>query len=206
MAKQDEVAGRFPVVTLSVAVLAGIVYWSPSLRELLVYDREAVLGGAVWRLFTAPFVHFSASHIFWDVLVFGAAGCLIETAGCRRFWLLCAAVAILPGPLLFLFSDLGRYGGLSGLSTGAASYLCLCRSQADGEKGKIWHAILVLILLKTAVELAVQEPLFAEADRIPFRVLPLAHIVGLLTASFLFFYDRLGERLALTNDGGTESG
>ena len=206
MAKQAEIAGRFPLVTLSVAILALMVYSSSSLRELLVYDQEAVSGGAVWRLFTAPFVHFSASHIFWDALVFVAAGCLIETSGYRRFGLLCAIVAILPGPLLFLFSDLGRYGGLSGLSTGAASYLCLCRAQATGGKGRIWHLILLLILLKTGVEMAVQDPLFAKADRIPFRVLPLAHIVGLLTACFLFFHARLGERLALTDNGRTEPG
>jgi len=206
VAKQAEIAGRIPVVTLSVATLALVVYFSSPLQELLVYDRAAVSGGAVWRLFTAPFVHFSASHIFWDALVFVAAGCLIETSGYRRFGLLCAIVAILPGSLLFLFSDLGRYGGLSGLSTGAASYLCLCRAQAAGGKGRIWHLILMLILLKTGVELAVQDPLFAKADRIPFRVLPLAHIVGLLTASFLFFHGRLGGRPTLTNDDGTEPG
>jgi len=74
---------RFPVITLSVASASLITYAVPWLTDLFIYDRQHVLGGQLWRLFTAPFVHFSASHLIWNLLVFAGAGCAIEFAGYR---------------------------------------------------------------------------------------------------------------------------
>ena len=74
------------------------------------------------------------------------------------------------------------YGGLSGAATGAAAYFCLCRFfKADIKRG-IWLAILSVMLAKIAAEAVMNEPIFAHANEIPFRILPQAHIVGYLGA------------------------
>ena len=62
------------LLTLFIAGFSIIVYCSPFLTGLFVYNRQAVLTGEIWRLITAPFVHFSHSHIVWDVLIFVIAG------------------------------------------------------------------------------------------------------------------------------------
>ena len=81
----------------------------PRFSDLLVYDRQAILSGELWRLLTAPLVHFSASHLFWDVVVFSLAGFAINAANFRSLWLVCCIASVLPG-ILFLLTlpELGR--------------------------------------------------------------------------------------------------
>lgn len=174
---------RLPTLTLSLVGMALLVYPIPSLSELLVYDRQAILAGQWWRVGTAPLVHFSFSHLGWDLLVFGAAGWAIETARYRKFWLVCAIAAVGPGLLYLLTApQLAVYGGLSGLATGAVAYLCLCAICTGGKSSPIWLVILVLMGIKILVEAVGDEAIFVRAGGIPFRVLPLVHLVGVLGA------------------------
>ena len=55
-----------------VVVTALAVYLLPGVGEALVYDRSAILTGELWRLVTGHWVHFSASHLFYDVTVLGS--------------------------------------------------------------------------------------------------------------------------------------
>lgn len=174
---------RFPIVTLSVAGVAVVGYWLPALADLLVYDRQAVLDGQSWRLLTAPFVHFSASHLFHDLVVFSAAGCALELTERRRFGLMCVLAAASSG-LLFLTTmpGLGRYGGLSGLAFGAVAGLCLSRIRSGSGDWRLWAVILVVLIAKIVLESFSGDPVFARIDATPFRVLPLAHAVGVAVA------------------------
>ncbi|MCJ7824740.1 MAG: rhombosortase [Anaerolineales bacterium] len=179
MARPKGIGQRVPLVSLFFVGVSLIAYGWPQLADLLVYDREAILGGDFWRLSTAPFVHFSASHICWDLVVFGAAGWAIEAAGYRGFWFVCAIAAIIPGLTFMLASpELARYGGLSGLATGAVAYLCLCKTQETGGSRIIWLAILALMGVKTIVEIVTNTPIFVLTDSMPFRVLPSVHAFG----------------------------
>lgn len=182
---------RFPTITLSVICASLITYASTRLSGLFIYDRQSVLDGQLWRLFTAPFVHLSMSHLVWNLAVFTAAGCAIECTGRRRFGYVCMLAIVLPG-LLFLGTkpDLGWYGGLSAVATGAAAYFCLCRVQAASRNRMVWVTILVLLIAKIFVEGAVDTPLFTRIGSTPFRVLPSAHAVGVASAVAVFFYWR----------------
>jgi rhomboid family GlyGly-CTERM serine protease len=160
-----------------------IAYGFPRLSDLLVYDRQAILSGELWRLLTAPFVHFSPSHIFWDVLVFGAAGFAIEAAGYRGFWLICTFATIIPSLVFLLTSpELEFYGGLSGLAIGAVAYFCLCNVLKRKKNRVIWVFILVGMGAKIVAETAMGFPLFVQTGSIAFRLLPSVHIIGYLGA------------------------
>jgi rhomboid family GlyGly-CTERM serine protease len=172
-------------------VLAIFAYNVPRISELLAYDRRAILDGELWRILTAPVVHFSASHLFWDAVVFGAAGVAVNASGFRGLWHVCALGTIIPGLAYLLWSpDLGRYGGLSGPATGAVAYYCLfyvCQSKK--------HKMVRLVILagtgiKIIAEIASGAPVFAHAESIPFRVLPSAHFAGLLGAVTVFLWFR----------------
>ncbi len=172
------------MIAVSCVCASLIVYLCPWLRDWLVYDRQAILDGELWRLGTACFVHFSPTHLLWDGLVLGAAGWIVRARGHRGFSVVCCLSAVVPGIYLLLAAPrLEHYGGLSGLATGAVAYLCLCEiSRAEGDR-TLWVAILVLTLAKIVVETAAPAPIFAGTGEVGFDVLPSAHAIGCL-ASF----------------------
>jgi len=188
MARQKALKGRVPAVTLFLAGVSLLAYCWPHLSDLLVYDRQAILQGEVWRLFTAPVVHFSLSHLWWDLSVFCAAGWAIEVAGFRGYRLVCSLSAFIPGTVFLLVSpNLARYGGLSGLATGAVVYLSLWESRRPGRSRILWLAILALTGVKIIVESVTGAPIFLSTDNIPLRVLPAAHAIGCAAALAAFY-------------------
>jgi len=183
MAWQKKINARGLAPALLIIALAVIVYCSPVLSALLVYDRQSVLNGELWRLLTAPLVHFSACHLFWNCLVLGAAGFAITVQKYKGFWLVCFLAALLPGIVVHCaLPGLERYGGLSGLAAGAAAYFCLSSARAQKEQRVLWVAILMCMAAKIAVESATASPLFVQSGDVPFRVLPLAHMLGFVGA------------------------
>ena len=183
MVRQKKISIQGQTLTLFIVGISIIAYSFPRFSDLLVYDRQAILSGELWRLLTAPLVHFSASHIFWDILVFGVAGFAINASGFRCFWLVCSFAAIVPS-IIFLLTlpELERYGGLSGLATGAAAYFCICSAFKTKKNRPIWLLFLIVMGTKILVETKIGVPIFAHADGIPFRALPSVHILGYLGA------------------------
>ena len=114
---------RFPdwqvpfVVALACVVAAA---WGDAARELLRYDRPAIVDAEYWRLLSGHFVHLGVPHLALNlaglVLVWLLVGRLYNT----RQWILAAAISILAMALGFWFLDeaLRWYVGLSGLLHG----------------------------------------------------------------------------------------
>jgi membrane associated rhomboid family serine protease len=81
---------------LFTAVITGIsitVFLLPSLADCLIYDRREIASGQGWRLFTGNIVHFSQSHLVFNLLVFGVVGWAIERRGYAGFRLFCVLSA-----------------------------------------------------------------------------------------------------------------
>ena len=183
MVRQKKIEIQGYAVTLLISALAIIIYCFPGLSGLFIYDRQAILSGELWRLFTAPFVHFSGSHIFWNVLVFSVAGFAVSAAKFPCFWIVCGLSISLPGHVFLLtMPDMACYGGFSGPATGAAAYFCLCSLFRTGREKGIWALILFIMIIKIFIESALGESIFAQAEEVPFRVIPGAHIAGYLVA------------------------
>ena len=120
---------------------------------------KQILSGELWRLLTAPLVHFSASHIWGDVIVFGIAGFAINLSGFRSFWLVCSIATIIPSLIFFLaLPELERYGGLSGLATGAVAYFCICSLNKSRKNRIIWLVILAVMGIKILIEITMENP------------------------------------------------
>jgi rhomboid family GlyGly-CTERM serine protease len=191
VARQARLKFRLPLLTCLMVGVSLLVYLYPFLTDALVYDRQAVLSGGWWRLFTAPLVHFSVSHLGWNLLVFGVAGWAVQRAGYRYFWLVCALACGLPGPIYLLTApELAMYGGLSGVATAAVVFFCACSFFKLPKNRPIWLAILVLTGAKLMVEAVWGMPVFVQADSVSFRVLPSVHVVGYLGAIAVAFYAR----------------
>ena len=183
MVRKRKIGFKGQLLTLSIIGFSILIYCFPHLSDFFVYSRQAILNGELWRLFTAPFVHFSTSHIFWDILVFGIAGFSVSISGFPRFWIVCCLVVFIPGLLfLLLFPDLEYYGGLSGLATGAVAYYCLCNIFLTERRRQIWLILLLVMGIKICIETILDKSIFVYTDIVNFRILHLAHIVGYLGA------------------------
>jgi rhomboid family GlyGly-CTERM serine protease len=209
MANPEKINFSLPVVTLCGVGLALMAFGCSGLSEILVYDRRAILGGELWRLCTAPLVHFSPGHLLWNLSVFGAAGWMIEASGYRGFWRVCGWAAGVPG-LIFLFAipDLARYGGLSGPATGAVVYLCLFRIKDVGRSRSVWGAMLFMTAAKIMAEWGADTALFVDARNASFRVLPGAHALGFLSAVLVFLkhggFEKRAAKRSLWTRGGVQ--
>jgi rhomboid family GlyGly-CTERM serine protease len=174
---------RLPVITLAVLVAAVVVQLWPGAASALVYDRQRVLCGEAWRLISATWVHFSASHFLYDVLAFGMAGALIELRGYKLFGLFCLLSPVVVGCAVLVGArDTSIFGGLSGLATGAVTFLCLHGLREHGLWKMICAATLAIVAGKIAIEWATQDMIFAHSGSVALKPMPVAHLAGVAAA------------------------
>lgn len=170
---------RIPWISLAFLGLTLSAAAAPTIATLLIYDRVAVDRGEFWRLFTCHFVHFSPSHLFWNLAVIVAVAGMLEMQRSLRWRPPLAMALLIIGPALHaLEPDMQRYCGLSGLATAMTVCLCLSKIQYAKEAKWVWAATLTLLAGKLFIEFRVPSPLFATANAIEFQVVPLAHLIG----------------------------
>lgn len=188
-------------VLLTVAVL--LVFLSERAFELLIYHRDKILTGQLWRLWTGHLVHFGSSHLIWDVAVFLPAGCWLETLRPRATHALYLLSPPVISVLLLLFDlQLQRYAGLSGVAIGTLLLLALVQLGDRSPQAWLWWGILLLIAVKLTLELAKGAPLLVR-DFQNVRNVPLAHFGGLGcgAASWWLLGRRRTPALPLTGPG-----
>lgn len=193
--------------TLSIAVVAGLAFVWPRLTDALIYERTDILAGQAWRLWTGHLVHYTASHLLWDLVVFLAAGLWLEWIRPRltRWFYLLAPPAI-SAALWWGDPALEHYAGLSGLATGVLVLLALVQRRRDvGAPPWFWPAVLLLVAVKVVVESATQAPLFARLDA-GVRVVPLAHLGGIVCALIAFLTAQSWERRHARRSGARADG
>jgi rhomboid family GlyGly-CTERM serine protease len=90
-------------------------------RDLLRYERAAVLRGEVWRLLTGHLVHYSGHHLLLNGVGLGLIAGLFPRDYSLRGWLLILASSILTIDLGFVFLEpqIEWYVGMSGVLHGA---------------------------------------------------------------------------------------
>ena len=178
---------RIPIYTISFLALCIASSKVNTLASLFVYDREAIFRGELWRLITSHFVHFGDLHLFYNILVFGIIGWIIEYKGFRHFKLLCLLMACsISVVLLVLKPDMIYFGGLSGIACGSILYcslLCL-------REPSPWRTISIFSIIFLFVKISLETyndgsllPYWGTQDFIP---MPISHIAGCLTAFILF--------------------
>ena len=170
-----------PICTIGIAGLATLVWLFPSLTNSLIYDRDAIVAGEIWRLWSGHLVHFSLSHFLFDVAAFVACGWFVETRTRVN-----PALLFLVGPplislaMLVLVPSMSRYGGLSALVVSAL--VCAALTIAKEERSWRWAGwtLLGLLAAKTGYELNHATALFASMPSI--QVAPSSHLAGAAVA------------------------
>ena len=172
-------AWRLPVFAVAIAVLFALTGdWG---RELFRYDRLAITGGELWRLFSGHFV-----HLGWPHFVLNAVGlmliCYIVAAQFRPTqWLLISLLIIVGIDLGFWFLEpqLAWYVGLSGLLHGL-----LAAGVAGGARNGQLDALVIGGLLGTKIIYEqLVGPLPGSIDASGGDVVVAAHLYGAIAGA-----------------------
>jgi rhomboid family GlyGly-CTERM serine protease len=172
-----------PWATVLVTALTIAASGWPGGTPGLEFDRDHMLAGEWWRLWTAHLVHFGASHLGWNLAVFVPAAAWAERLDPRRVRLF---LAFAPGAiglaLLWLDPALNRYAGLSGVAAGVLALLALVKLHAPGSDRGFWCGVLALVAVKIAAETWLGHALFAHFATTGTVAVPLAHLAGVACA------------------------
>ena len=172
-----------PIFTLLLGVLASAIAMSPQMTSWLQFDRSAILDGEIWRTLTGHLTHWSASHLFWDMLMFLALAGVIELFSRRQFLIYLASVSLFISLLVFIvLPEMTFYRGLSGIDSGLFMLLVviLYRRKAAGQDllHKIPYILLGLLIVgKISYELSTAQAIFVQPSDL-FVPVPLAHLGG----------------------------
>ena len=138
-------------------------------------------------MFTGHWVHFSTSHLVYDLLALGIAGWIIETQKLPHFgWLCLLAPWLISAVLLWFEPQMKLFGGLSALATTAIVYLALFGLHDAAPWRWVCLATLLGIAGKIIFETTTGRMIFVTTDNVPVAVSVASHISGVLIA--LLFY------------------
>jgi len=170
------------IVVTGLIVSALLCYMFSSTSVIFVYNRQLIMGGEWWRLFTGHLVHLSFSHLALNIAVLIIILFLGNATlqGLPRV-IFMSVMAI--GPCLFLLdSRLQVYGGLSGVTSACIGY-SLKRAYHLGTKRSklLYGTLLVGCLAKIILEFFSKQPFFSTLPRGVENV-PLSHLIGYLIA------------------------
>jgi len=197
---QKPLNSRLPVYTLFILATSVLAYTLPGVASLLIFDRLAILNGEAWRVLSGHTVHFSSTHFVYDLLAFGLAGGVIEYKRYPGCGVLYVVMAFSIGVSLLVFKPgMDYYGGLSGLACGAVVYLALFGLHGTPTLRLVSVMVLVLVVSKVAFELYTGQSVLLSNRQEPFISMPISHLVGVLSASSVFFYVGYHTRRRMVN-------
>jgi rhomboid family GlyGly-CTERM serine protease len=174
----------FAWTTLLVAALACAAQLFDAGHLALVRDRMAGFGG--WQLWTGHFVHYSASHLGWNLVTLVWAERLAP-AQTRIFYSLAPPFI---SAILWLDPHLDEYRGLSGIVMGLVALVALHQLRHDRSRARwIWPVALALVAAKLGWEMWRETAMFASLSAAEdIRVVPLAHVAGVAAATAIHLW------------------
>ncbi len=176
---------------LYIALLLSLLILSclePVSSQWLMYDRELITSGQIWRLFSAHFVHLSLPHMAGNamglVLLGYIAGKFLNNMLGIILLLWCISVV---GTGLYFYADyLQRYVGLSGVLHGL---LMVAPFVSGYYSRKVAFSFLIIIVVKVVWEQSPWYDDMALLGTIGGRVEANAHLLGVVAgAIFLLVY------------------
>ncbi len=174
---------QFPLLTAGLSLVALVIWALPGAGAAFQFERGAIGGGALWRLVTGHWTHWSGDHLAWDLVVFAVFGALLERRSRRGFAGIVAGSALAIAAAVWLGApQLQFYRGLSGIDSALfAAFFAQLLRDAWRERSWLAAAVPLLALLgfvgKSVYELATGATLFVDATA-AFVAVPLAHLVG----------------------------
>lgn len=186
---------RIPWWSLGLAAVALLAQWFDGAADLLVYDREGLAGGELWRLLTGHLVHFSAAHLVNNLVVLVPDVWLVETRYTKDAGPLLLAAASAVAIAVFAGApEIRQFGGASGISLAFLVYACLRGLHENRRWRLVCAALLAIVCAKLAAEFFWSWGLLDWETNGNFMPVRLSHLVGTATGAALYLWRVAGKR------------
>jgi len=181
---------QFPWRTGVLIAGGGLIHVLPGVAEYLIYNRPAILSGEIWRLITGHWVHYSSSHLAYNLVALATVSAIIELQESHRLFLLYTVSALMIGISLLVFRpDLYYFAGASGVATAAVAYCALSGLSTSGLWRGVCLTVLVLLVGKISLELLWPGSSLVGVSG-DFVIVPLSHAVGAVSGLLMFSWWR----------------
>ncbi len=175
------------LLTLVIILLSAWVSLSPTLSTLLIFDRQALMQGEIWRIWTGHLVHFSIRHFIYDALTLGIASFLLDKSSissiAKFYFYLAVTISV---SLFILKPNMAYYGGLSGIACGALYYGALIGIKAPQPLKVISLLIIIFIPIKIMIEVYYNSSFLPYESNHTFIPMQTSHIMACIIA--ILFY------------------
>ena len=174
-----------PLFTLGglalILAIAALFGYAP---DHLVYDRDAIRAGELWRLVTGHLVHLDAQHLLWNGIALGLIGLFLELIARQRArTLLVVTAGLMAAVDLYLWwgrADIMAYCGLSALLNGM---LAFCLVQLRALLGRLVCWLFALgALAKIGFEMMAGAAIVTD---LAWPAMPDAHLAGFLAGGLV---------------------
>jgi rhomboid family GlyGly-CTERM serine protease len=178
-----------PLVAFFLFIASLAAYFIPNFSDFLIFDRDLILRGEVWRLFTCHLVHFSFSHLCVDLAVLLSAYLMVDRSQFLNLELVLLYCMALIGPALLLFDlHLARFGGSSALASAVLFFVLIVGYQTSSSKTKVIYCIaLFCCVFKTFLEFTLEIHGFVFLPE-GVQTVPFSHLLGYLTATGVYIH------------------
>ena len=191
---------KLPWATLSLTLLGVLIFFGfEAPASSLLYDRQAILEGDIWRLASSHLVHLDAQHLLYNMGALAALGWLYETSsfgGPKRLliWVLVPAALAVSIFLVLVSPQTLFYCGLSAALNALFAVAVIDVWRQNGQRS--WLLLLLLLDLGKILWEAAVGPIFSSG--LPWPPHGGAHLVGL---SWGVLYGFVDWRLAQKTNG-----
>lgn len=170
--------------TLILIAFAMYVFGGPA-AEGLVFDRQAIMQGELWRLLTGHWVHADWEHLAWNLMAFGLLGWMLETSQGpgKLYSALIAGMCVVNAGLWWFIPSLDFYCGLSGILNTLLFVILI-----DGwrrSRNYIFPLVAIGATAKIGFELFQSSAIFTNTS---WPAVPEAHLAGALAAMIVMLY------------------
>lgn len=176
-------------------ILTFILIQNESISIILEYNREKIIKGEFWRLFTCHFTHLSFEHWLWDIIMFVTIGFLSLKKEFKKS-LICLILSsfIITFSVFIFMPHLNYYRGLSGIDSALfIFFIGILFFENLKEKNKkniiFFNIIFILFIIKIIFEFKTNNAVFVNFEKNTIPV-PIAHLSGAVTGILvnLFFF------------------
>ena len=167
---------------LRVGLFFLFLYLLQSYVAALEFDRQQILAGQVWRLWTGHLVHSHLTHLALNGITAVALYFVFMTRIQAAELLLCAFMFafVISIILLCQYPSLAWYNGLSGLLHAVVAYLCL--RFADTHNKLYWLGFL-FVWIKVVLEMLAMQKGY-QSELLGMTIITQAHFIGVCIGTF----------------------
>lgn len=199
IAPKDHGRASLPWFPLGLGLAMVLLHILPaSMHDALIFDRELIAQGEIWRALTGHFVHLSAAHLWWNVIAFCVLSIMARhdegVSYGRQAGALLLGVVVIDLAIFAAPHGLVRYAGFSGVLN--ALWTVMIVEAWRQHRSPVIALLACLSLSKIAFEISTGQTLFFHS---PWPVAMQGHAGGLIAGMLFLALEALSTRLSNSN-------